>query len=93
NDIKVEHHLSSSIKTTVHSFDTFQCRPAPSFVPPPNKQPWYPFLSRLKFKVAEIALEATLNNEQTDWLIRLCQQCTVRKDKFPFSNHKDIHSK
>ncbi|KAG1839402.1 hypothetical protein DFJ58DRAFT_845711 [Suillus subalutaceus] len=92
DDIKVEHHPNSSIKTTVHSFETFKCHPAPSVVPP-DRQPWYPFQSRLEFKVAEIALEAALNNEQTDQLIKICQQCAIGKDKFTFFNHKDIHNK
>ncbi|KAG1853942.1 hypothetical protein DFJ58DRAFT_841539 [Suillus subalutaceus] len=38
DDIKVEHHPNSSIKTTVHSFETFKCHPAPSVVPP-DRQP------------------------------------------------------
>ncbi|KAG1771406.1 hypothetical protein EV702DRAFT_977341 [Suillus placidus] len=93
DDIKVEHHPSSGIKTTVHPFETFKCRPAPSLVPPPDRRPWYPFQSRLEFEVAEIALEAALNNEQTDRLIKICQRCATGKEKFTFLNHKDIHNK
>ncbi|KAG1720032.1 hypothetical protein EDD22DRAFT_962947 [Suillus occidentalis] len=40
DDIKVEHHPSSGIKTTVHSFETFKRHPAPSLVPPPDRRPW-----------------------------------------------------
>ncbi|KAG1775252.1 hypothetical protein EV702DRAFT_1199571 [Suillus placidus] len=39
DDIKVEHHPSSGIKTTVHPFETFKRRPAPSLVPPPDRRP------------------------------------------------------
>ncbi|KAG2060448.1 hypothetical protein BDR06DRAFT_979328 [Suillus hirtellus] len=49
--------------------------------------------SRLKFEVAKLALEAVLNNEQTDWLIKIYQQCTIRKQKSMFLNHQDIHNK
>ncbi|KAG2054244.1 hypothetical protein BDR06DRAFT_982466 [Suillus hirtellus] len=89
----VEHHPSSGINTTVHSFETFKHRLAPSLVPPPDRQPWYPFQSRLEFEVAKLTLEAALNNKQTDQLIKICQQCAIRKQKFMFLNYQDIHNK
>ncbi|KAG2363654.1 hypothetical protein BDR07DRAFT_1450592 [Suillus spraguei] len=46
-----------------------------------------------KFEVAQIALEAALNNDQTDRLIKICRQCAIGNDKFTFENHKDIHRK
>ncbi|KAG2092632.1 uncharacterized protein F5147DRAFT_747990 [Suillus discolor] len=55
--------------------------------------PWAPFKSRLEFELAELALEACLNNEQTDQLIRLCNRCTSRQEKFTFRTHKDIHDR
>ncbi|KAG2036469.1 hypothetical protein BDR03DRAFT_866074, partial [Suillus americanus] len=61
--------------------------------PLPNKKPWLPFKSRLEFEVTQIALEAALNNDQTDWLIKICRQCAIGNDKFTFKNHKDIHRK
>ncbi|KAG1779158.1 hypothetical protein EV702DRAFT_1178670 [Suillus placidus] len=61
--------------------------------PPLNKKPWRPFKSRLEYEVAQIALEAALNNEQTDRLIKLCCRCAIGKEKFTFENHKDIHKK
>ncbi|KAG2126861.1 uncharacterized protein EDB93DRAFT_1096942 [Suillus bovinus] len=93
-DIKVEHHPNSGIKMKVHPFDSFHRRPAASSVhTPPDNQPWCPFQSQLEFNIAELALEARLNNEQTDRLIRICLHSSVGKDKFTFRNHKDIHSK
>ncbi|KAG2126252.1 uncharacterized protein EDB93DRAFT_1109752, partial [Suillus bovinus] len=94
DDIKVEHHPNSGIKMKVHPFDSFHRRPAASSVhTPPDNQPWCPFQSQLEFNIAELALEARLNNEQTDRLIRICLHSSVGKDKFTFRNHKDIHSK
>ncbi|KAG2155336.1 uncharacterized protein EDB93DRAFT_1070393, partial [Suillus bovinus] len=55
--------------------------------------PWCLFQSRLEFDIAELALKAGLNNEQTDRLIKICLHSSVGKDKFTFRNHKDIHSK
>ncbi|KAG1737391.1 hypothetical protein EDB19DRAFT_1909710 [Suillus lakei] len=61
-------------------------------VPPPDGEPWHPFKSRLKFKIAEIMLEVGFNNEQSDRFIKLCHHCSVGKEKFTFKNHKDIHN-
>lgn len=61
--------------------------------PLPNKKPWLPFKSRLEFEVAQIALEAVLNNDQTDQLIKICHQCAIWNDEFTFENPKDIHRK
>ncbi|KAG2110154.1 hypothetical protein BD769DRAFT_1630365 [Suillus cothurnatus] len=94
DDIKVEHHLNSGIKAKVYAFEDFQRNPmAATSDPPPNKKPWLPFKSRLEFEVAQIALEAALNNDQTDQLIKICRQCAIGNDKFTFENHKDIHRK
>ncbi|KAG2060965.1 hypothetical protein BDR06DRAFT_966783 [Suillus hirtellus] len=94
DDIKVEHHPNSGIKAQIHPFNNFHCHPATSLAyTTPNNHPWRPFQSRLEFEVAELALEVGLNNEQTDHLINICHQCSLRKDSFMLKNHKDIHSK
>ncbi|KAG1777608.1 hypothetical protein EV702DRAFT_1045347 [Suillus placidus] len=93
-NIKVKHHPNSGIETKVHAFNDFHCcLVASSAHTPPDNQPWRPFHSRLKFDVAELALEAGLNNDQTDCLIKICHCSSVGKEKFTFRNHKDIHSK
>ncbi|KAG1886830.1 uncharacterized protein F5891DRAFT_1132413 [Suillus fuscotomentosus] len=94
DDIKCEYHPSSGIPPEVHAFHTFKRRPMPSTPSvPPDKHPWTPFKSRLEFELAELALEACLNNEQTDRLIKLCNRCTSRQEKFTFQTHKDIHDR
>ncbi|KAG1898822.1 uncharacterized protein F5891DRAFT_1129283 [Suillus fuscotomentosus] len=88
----MEHHPSSNIEAEVYAFNDFKCHPAVPLEPPSNTEPWHPFHSRLEFEV-ELALEAGLNNEQTDRLIKICHHCTVGKENFTFKNHKDIHVK
>jgi hypothetical protein len=58
-----------------------------------NKHPWALFKSRLEFEIAELALEACLNNDQTDRLIMLCNRCASQSEKFTFKNHKDIRER
>ncbi|KAG2751664.1 hypothetical protein P692DRAFT_201838757 [Suillus brevipes Sb2] len=84
DDIKVEHHPGSGIPTKVFAFNDFT---------QPDAQPWRPFRSRLEFDVAEIALEAALNNEQTDRLLDICRRCAQKSEKLTFKNHKDVRAK
>lgn len=93
DDIKMEHHPSSNIEAEVYAFNDFKCRPVVPLEAPSNTEPWCPFYSRLEFEVTELALEAGLNNEQTDWLIKICHRCAIGKENFTFKNHKDIHVK
>ncbi|KAG1838317.1 hypothetical protein F4604DRAFT_1997182 [Suillus subluteus] len=93
DDIKMEHHPSSGIESEVFAFNDFKRRPAVPLEAPSNTEPWRPFHSRLEFEVAELALEAGLNNKQTDRLIKICHRCAVGKENFTFKNHKDIHVK
>ncbi|KAG1763075.1 hypothetical protein EDD22DRAFT_979489 [Suillus occidentalis] len=89
----LEHHLSSGIEAEVYAFNDFKRGPAVPLEAPSNSKPWRPFHSRLECEVAELALEAGLNNEQTDQLIKICHCCAVGKENFTFKNHKDIHVK
>ncbi|KAG2050505.1 hypothetical protein BDR06DRAFT_1064545 [Suillus hirtellus] len=89
DDIKLEYHPSSRITPEVCTFNEFKCHP-PTSSTPPNKHPWAPFKSRSEFEIAELALEACLNNDQTDRLIMLCNRCAFQLEKFMFKNHKDI---
>jgi len=90
DDIKCEHHPGSGMAPEVHTFDHFKCHSTPLTSTPPDKCPWAPFKSLLEFEIAEIALEACLNNEQTDYLIKLCNRCASQQEKFTFQSHKDI---
>ncbi|KAG1738384.1 uncharacterized protein EDB91DRAFT_1237752 [Suillus paluster] len=96
DDIKVVHHPKSRIPTKVHVFGDFKRHPAHHSswsTPEPDAQPWRPFKSRLEFDIAEITLEAALNNAQTDHLLDICRRCARQSEKFTFQNHKDIRAK
>lgn len=93
DDIKVEYHPSSGIEAKVYPFHGFQRRPMASSEASHSAEPWRPFQSCLEFELAELALEAGLNNHKTDQLIKLCHCCIVGKEKFSFKTHKDIHVK
>ncbi|KAG2090404.1 uncharacterized protein F5147DRAFT_748245 [Suillus discolor] len=84
--------VSERASTPRFRVDDIRCEYHPSSGIPPE-HPWAPFKSRLEFELAELALEACLNNEQTDQLIRLCNRCTSRQEKFTFRTHKDIHDR
>ncbi|KAG1879750.1 hypothetical protein F4604DRAFT_1922961 [Suillus subluteus] len=93
DNIKREYHPSSGMASEVHAFDDFKRHPTPSTSStPPDKQPWALFKLQLEFEIAELALEACLNNEQTDHLIKFCNRCASRQEKFTFQNHKDIRN-
>ncbi|KAG1733838.1 hypothetical protein EDB19DRAFT_1896555 [Suillus lakei] len=90
------HHPKSGIPTKIFAFSDFMRHPAHHSswsAPEPNAKPWRPFRSRLEFDIAEIALEAALNNEQTDRLIDICRHCAAQLEKFMFKNHKDVRAK
>ncbi|KAG2342605.1 hypothetical protein BDR05DRAFT_948693 [Suillus weaverae] len=94
DDIKCEYHPSSRIAPEVHAFNKFKCQPTPlASSAPPNKCPWAPFKSQLEFEIAELALEACLNNDRPDCLIKFCNRCASQQEKFMFQNHKDIHKR
>ncbi|KAG2034409.1 hypothetical protein BDR03DRAFT_1067511, partial [Suillus americanus] len=96
DDIKVVHHPKSGIPAKVHAFGDFKRHLAHHsswFAPEPDTQPWRPFKSRLEFDVAELALEAALNNAQTDCLLDICRHCARQSEKFMFQNHKDVCAK
>ncbi|KAG1849526.1 hypothetical protein F4604DRAFT_1883786 [Suillus subluteus] len=93
---KVEYHPKSGIPTKVQAFGDFKRQPAHYSLwsaPDPDTRPWRPFKSRLEFDVAKIALEAALNNEQTDRLLDICRRCAQKSEKFTFHNHKDVRAK
>ncbi|KAG2140493.1 uncharacterized protein EDB93DRAFT_1089821, partial [Suillus bovinus] len=46
----------------------------------------------LDFKVAEIALEAAMTKDQTNWLLDLVHQSTSGKDTFTLKSHNEVRS-
>ncbi|KAF9455950.1 hypothetical protein BDZ94DRAFT_1353726 [Collybia nuda] len=56
---------------------------------PTDEQPWKPFRSRADFEFAEFALDACLNERQTNSLIALFQSC-IQSGEFSLKSHTEI---
>ena len=63
--------------------------PEPNII---NPQPWWPFVSRTDFEVAELALEAALTKKQTEWLIKCLMRCARGQDSFNITSHNDLQN-
>jgi hypothetical protein len=92
DDIKIEYHPSSGLSAQVFHFDDYKSGdPSTAQVSPlANNEPWKPFRSRLDFEFAEVALQAALNKEQTDTLIRLMHSVHQGHDLFTLSSHGEL---
>ncbi|KAI6127987.1 hypothetical protein EDD16DRAFT_1690555 [Pisolithus croceorrhizus] len=55
--------------------------------PDVSTDPWYPFRSRLDFEFAELALEAALNKEQVNRLLRLMKSIRRRASTWRAASH------
>ena len=77
DDICVEYHLHSGCKTEHFALSNFSHMHFPkSSMLNLDWDPWYPFCTQLDFEVVELALEAVLNKDQTEHLIKLLQCMT-----------------
>ncbi|KAI0055128.1 hypothetical protein BV25DRAFT_1816053 [Artomyces pyxidatus] len=92
DDIKVEYHPSSGRPTKIHRFEDFKRQASAKPPAPDSEEPWLPFRSREDFEFAEIALDAALNQRQTDALISFIHRCVKRQhsESFTLSNHAEM---
>ncbi|KAF9457225.1 hypothetical protein BDZ94DRAFT_1342125 [Collybia nuda] len=92
DDIKTEYHphagrqpqtqkLENYIQSRQHTSNT---KPLPT-----DEQPWKPFRSCADFEFAEFALDACLNERQTNSLIALFQSC-IQSGEFSLKSHTEI---
>ncbi|KAI0000117.1 hypothetical protein BJV74DRAFT_725097, partial [Russula compacta] len=56
---------------------------------PPDKEPWRPFRSCLDFEAAELALQTSMSDEQTDILFNLLHCASSGKDQFMLTSHDE----
>ncbi|KAK1216916.1 hypothetical protein PQX77_020441 [Marasmius sp. AFHP31] len=90
NDILVEHHPSIMAPNHVMSLDSYlRSQREESTPPPPMKQPWAPFQSRIDFDVANFALQARLNRNLTNALLQLVQRIT-KGETVSFKSYNSI---
>jgi hypothetical protein len=55
-----------------------------------DSKPWSPFKSLADFQFAEVALEAALNKNQVEKLIKIIRRCINGGDVFNLASHKEI---
>lgn len=71
DDIQVQYHPAYAQSPQVYRFEDyegFREHPPP---PPPSATPWDPWRSRLDFEVAKLALDANMNEKQTNHLLEI----------------------
>lgn len=92
DDIRVKYHPHSGRISETLPFEEFgRKRDSASTQCTPNETPWKPFRSQADFEFAEIALDAALNQQQVEALIKLFHHCIESKDKlFTLRNHADL---
>ena len=92
DDIKVEYHPRSNRHTEVFAFEDYHHNQpsAESESAPCDREPWRPFRSRTDFEFAELILEATLNKEQTDMLLKLVCNVQQQPDSFTLTTHAEL---
>lgn len=91
DDIRTEYHPKTKRSaTTIHFDDYGRDTKNPFNDGPPNSSPWNPFRTRLDFDVAEFALRAALNKDQTEQLLNLLKRCADRDDECTIRNHNDL---
>ncbi|KAH9850401.1 hypothetical protein C2E23DRAFT_735177 [Lenzites betulinus] len=91
DDFLTVHHPHSKLRPTVQHFEDFvrdsQPKLDPSSIP---RRPWEPFRSRIDFEFAQFALEAALNNNQIDRLLKLIGTISTTPSDFSFKNAGDV---
>lgn len=93
DDICIIYHPLSARPTTITPFSNFAREHCPKpFAPDPNCDLWYQFHTLLDFEVTELALEASLSNEQTEHLIKLLHWVHDKCEKFTLRNHSDLRA-
>lgn len=91
DDIKVQYHPHSGRDQQVHRFSDYK-RDQASHKPPParDREPWQPFRSRLDFEIAELALHASLNKDETNRLISLVHRAAGGREPFSLTSYKEV---
>ncbi|KAF9235747.1 hypothetical protein BU15DRAFT_77676 [Melanogaster broomeanus] len=91
DDIKVQYHPRSGRDQQVHRFSDYK-RDQASNKPSPvcDQEPWKPFRSRLDFEIAELALHASLNKDETNRLISLVHRAAGGSELFSLMNYKEV---
>ncbi|KAK7454067.1 hypothetical protein VKT23_011580 [Stygiomarasmius scandens] len=90
DSIKTIYHPASGKQTKIQRFKEYQTSHEEMHYTSPDTKPWSPFRSRTDFEVAELALSASMNKEQTTKLIELLHHVAYGHDKFTIQNETDL---
>lgn len=102
DDIKVKFHPKANIPDQIYSFDDYsQAESTPlngsSFEPVVNttdgRPPWYPFNTRTDFELAELMVDAHLNNSQVKALLSIIGQVSQNGSLFTLTDLKDLNER
>ncbi|KAH9828718.1 uncharacterized protein C8Q71DRAFT_719105 [Rhodofomes roseus] len=58
--------------------------------PQPSEDPWRPYRTRSDFEFSDIALDACLNEQQTEALIKLINHVVSGQDQFTISSYSEL---
>jgi hypothetical protein len=89
DDIRVEYHDKCGRQTETFPLEEYGSRELRRNEAPPDKEPWRPFRSRLDFEAAELALQTSMSDEQTDILFNLLHCALSGKDQFTLTSHDE----
>ncbi|KAI0030092.1 hypothetical protein K488DRAFT_54986 [Vararia minispora EC-137] len=90
DDIRTEYHPRSGRDTETVHFDDYGRKQTLS-EPVPAAKPWKPsFKTREDFELAEIMLEACVNETLTDRLLKIFQSCAEDRGKVTFRSYSDV---
>ncbi|EGO30670.1 hypothetical protein SERLADRAFT_364543 [Serpula lacrymans var. lacrymans S7.9] len=90
DDIKTEYHPTSGRTAKVDHFSDFK-RGFSGKARIKNSCPWQPFKSRVDFEFAEVALEAALNKDQINRLVKVIHQSIQDPGSFTLKDQSDLY--
>lgn len=94
DDIRTEYHPKSARPPTIDPFHLYgHAAPAQACLSDSNdeRKPWSPFRERLDYEIAELLLEATLNEKQIAKFLTFFHRCRAG-EPFTIMNYQDYHS-
>lgn len=90
DDIKTEYHPNSGKEAIIQHFDDYAADEGPHTRLRPEATPWSPFATRIDFEVATLALECSMNKQQTNTLIQLICHVQQGFDQCTLKNYDDL---
>ena len=97
DDIKIEYHPCTKHSTVIMDFEEYSKMRMNTRTPTslregklPDEHVYHPFQTRTDFEISEFALEACLNEAQTNKLLSLIHRIADGNDKFTIASHREM---